>query len=85
MLTEADYADAGTWSSLIFGVYDRRYVQIVVADDTWQRVRASMLGATLPVKYATLIDYLSAEEYTEEAQCRVTNYVNALKRGGVIK
>jgi len=72
------------WESLRFGIYNREQVQRAVADPKWQRIRISIKGASLQSKYDTLVGYLEDEGYSKGAMTRVTNYVNALRRGGLI-
>lgn len=73
------------WQDLIFGSYDIQTVLVAVKDANWQRTRRSMLGTTTEFKYNTLVKYLEDQNYSGDAQCRVTNYVYALKRGGILK
>jgi hypothetical protein len=73
------------WNSLVFGVYSLREIREYTCDTRWQRVRVNMLGRSLTYKWCELNIYLQQEAYSYEAKCRVTNYVNALKRGGLIK
>lgn len=73
------------WNTLIFGTYSPQQVAWAVACDEWQQVRLSMLGQPLEVKYDTLMMWLDLKGYCERAKIQVTNYVNALKRGGLIR
>jgi hypothetical protein len=73
------------WAQLCFGIYNIKEVKDCVADAEWQRVRVSMLSTSLQFKYFTLKEYLDRMQYSHEAKVRVTNYVYALKRGGLIK
>jgi hypothetical protein len=73
------------WNSLIFGKYNIQKIKEAVKDETWQRVRRSMLGTDLKYKYTCLLQWLGGNDYSLEAKIQVTNYVNALKRGGLIK
>jgi hypothetical protein len=70
---------------LVFGKYDIKEVLRQVADKDWQRVRVSMLGTSHQFKWTALIGYLGRCDYNFHSRCVVTNYVYALKRGGVIK
>lgn len=74
---------------MIFDVYSPDTVQACVADARWQAFRARLLGTSLLVKFERLDEYLTqaagdADELARR-RCRVTNYVHALKRGGLIK
>lgn len=82
--TEHNLRDARLWSKLIFGTYDRETVLTHVQDEEWQHVRVSLLHTSLRVKYYTLLGYVTANNNWHARVC-VTNYVNALKRGGLIK
>ena len=53
--------------------------------DDWQKIRKSMLGKSLSFKYKVLGDWLSKNKYSYQSKVQVHNYVNALKRGGLIK
>lgn len=44
-----------------------------------------MIATSLAMKWDILEDYLLSEKGSYEAQVRVTNYVYALKRGGLIR
>lgn len=72
------------WNKLIFGCYNRKEVLGAIDDCVWQRVRVSMIGESLEVKHQTLIDYLG-EAPSRRQEIQVTNYVYALKRGGLWK
>lgn len=73
------------WESLRFGVYGLKTVLAAVREPEWQSVRVSMLGTSLETKHATLVAYLAASQHSEHAKICVTNYVNALRRGGLLK
>ena len=72
------------WNSLIFGTYNAAQVQRAISESRWQEYRANMLGTSLRSKYIALKDWLEDSEYSDAAKIQVTNYVNALKRGGLI-
>lgn len=72
------------WYSLLMTVAPRRdEIRIAVRDENWQRVRRGMLGMTQEEKYERLVSYLK-EGGGRMRKVRVHNYVNALKRGGLI-
>src|SRR5271168_3024059 len=73
------------WASMVFGTFNVNDVLKATKDERWQRVRVSMLGTCLQRKFCTLNVYLQEEAFSIEAKIRVTNYVNALRRGGMIK
>lgn len=80
------------WKKLYFGKVSPQEVQEAVRDAYWQKLRRAMKGMSLSWKYTLLEDYLDTIEWqkpTEHerrmAQVRVTNYVTALSREGLIK
>lgn len=84
------------WHKLYFGRVTAHEVQEAIKDEEWQTLRASLKGKSLEHKYWSLISYLdtSRERCINEiitstefraVQVRITNYVTALSRGGLIK
>jgi len=73
------------WSRLHFGKLSRDEIQSYVSDSTWQRIRKSLVGEQLSVKYEKLQLWLMINHYNRASQVQVTNYVTALSRGGLIK
>jgi hypothetical protein len=73
------------WEKLTFGKYDRETIDKAVANKWWQIARRSMLGKSLKVKYKTLTEWLEVHSYSLESKIQVTNYVNALRRGGLVR
>lgn len=72
------------WVKLIFGVYNRKQVLDAVDDTTWQNLRIRLKGTSMEYRYKALQHYLG-EEPEERKKIQVTNYVYALKRGGLWK
>lgn len=84
------------WGSLYYGHVSADEIQGAVKDETWQRLRKAMKGQPLEIKYVILKGYQStmiaristsagdAHEW-RMVQVRLTNYVTALSRGGLIK
>ena len=79
------------WRSLYYGPVHPQEVAKAVADPIWQRIRLAMHGKPLETKYVILCGYraamakhASAEEW-RMVEVRITNYVTALSRGGLIK
>lgn len=68
----------------VFGSWPLQTVLEAVNDDNWQLTRMSMKGTSLRYKWKVLRMYLY-ENYNDLAKIRVTNYIYALKRGGLIK
>ena len=80
------------WRKLYFGRVSPAEVQEAVRDAEWQKLRKLMKGASLDWKHFLLEDYLETVQWRgpsahelRMAQVRVTNYVTALSRGGLIK
>jgi hypothetical protein len=83
---KADVRNAALWEKhLVFGQYDIETVLREVKDVVWQERRVSMLGTSHRRKWNVLRGYLLECGGSFHARCVVTNYVYALKRGGVIK
>ena len=68
-------------------VWNMRQILEAVDDAKWQKFRLSLKGIATTEKLLRLSDWLDAAFLRDGAihwkdQCRVDNYVNALKRGG---
>ena len=79
------------WSKLYFGKIAKEEVERAINDAEWQKLRNEMKGKTLERKYKMLSDYYELESLVARnakelrmLQVRVTNYVTALSRGGLI-
>ena len=73
------------WSTLDYSPLTRTEISEAVLEPEWQDLRRRMLLTRLIVRYAALQQWLEMHEYSRASQVQVTNYVNALKRGGIIK
>lgn len=85
------------WHNLYFGHVSPQEVQEAVKDPEWQTLRRSLKGLSLQEKYDKLMlykermwqTYLITWSFTEHwwrmVEVRLTNYVTALSRGGLIK
>lgn len=76
------------WRRLTYGSFNHETIKHAVADAGWQRLRTFMVGMSLDEKYLTLREWVGqAKDEAELLMCKVqvTNYVNALRRGGLIK
>lgn len=80
------------WSELYFGKVAKEEVERAIDNAEWQKLRNEMKGKTLERKYKMLTDYYELESLVARdakelrmLQVRVTNYVTALSRGGLIK
>lgn len=80
------------WSKLYFGKVSPSEVQQAIKNNEWQETRLQMKGMSLKDKYDTLTSYYNKamreanSEHTKRMiKVRVTNYITALSRGGLIK
>lgn len=84
------------WHTLYYGHVSPQEVQKAVNDHEWQALRRAMKGKSLETKYAMLCGYratmvsrLEAGHIDEDGwrmvEVRITNYVTALSRGGLLK
>lgn len=80
------------WSKLYFGKVSPSEVQQAIKNNEWQETRTRMKGMSLSDKYKTLNSYYNKaikEAKSDHAKrmikVRVTNYITALSRGGLIK
>ena len=73
------------WRNLYSGRVTTAEVQTYIQDSEWQSLRESLKGKSLEWKYVVLRDYLLEHPDERARQVRVTNYVTALSRGGLIK
>jgi len=73
------------WSSLTFEPLTRDEIRRYTPDPDWQDFRASLLNEGIVNRFRYLEQWLVLHGYDRASQVQVTNYVNALKRGGLIK
>lgn len=84
------------WRSLYYGHVSPQEVAQAVKDPEWQTLRLAMKGMSLETKNAMLKGYRASMLYKAErhvitpeewrmVEVRITNYVTALSRGGLIK
>jgi hypothetical protein len=73
------------WDTLIFikPLYQAE-IKECVKDSEWQKFRASLKGMSTEQKYQNLVYWIYTHLCSRAAQIQVTNYVNALKRGGIV-
>jgi len=71
------------WDSLHFGPLTTEDIKRCIPQKEWQEYREALKGKTLEEKYHALKVWLR-DHTTSCAKVQVTNYVNALKRGGQI-
>lgn len=63
----------------------RTEVATAVKDPEWQVFRESLHYLPLPKRYIELESWLWKQERSRKSFIQVTNYINALKRAGMIK
>ncbi len=74
------------WSDFKFFEWIPTIVRLhSVKDDDWQQVRRSMLKTTLKFKYDTLQNWLEKNKYSEKSKVQAQNYMQALRRSGLIE
>ncbi len=75
------------WNSLTFGPLKKEDIQSTsptIKNTEWQEFRKSLKGLSNEEKYKQLKKWLHDHNNSEQAKIQVTNYVNALKRGGQV-
>jgi hypothetical protein len=78
-------ADGNDWSKLHSGRITWYEIIRAIEDPTWQYARVSMKGKSMTTKWNLCRDYLKVKGPEDElAKIAVTNYVNALKRAGLV-
>ena len=73
------------WSTLDYSPLTRAEISEAVLEPEWQDLRRCMLLTRLVTRYAVLKRWLEKHDYNRKSQVQVTNYIAALKRGGMIK
>lgn len=63
----------------------RAEIQKAIKDPLWQTVRLSMKGVPLKEKSVLLKNWYKTAKNKKKAEVQIINYINALKRGGLIK
>ncbi|MDF2425721.1 MAG: hypothetical protein OPY08_04755 [Nitrosopumilus sp.] len=56
-----------------------------VKDEDWQVIRKSMLKTDLEFKYGILEKWLARNNYSKKSKVQTQNYMQALRRSGLIK
>lgn len=72
------------WDKIHCGSITRKEIADSVPEPEWQLLRVRLKGTSLEVKYELLRDWLEINNNSRTAQVQVTNYINALKRGGLV-
>lgn len=81
------------WSLLYYGKVTKEEVTEAIKDPEWQSLRKAIKGTPLTNKYVQLIHYqheyikahMNDHHLMRLMQVRLTNYVTAFSRGGLIK
>jgi hypothetical protein len=76
------------WNNLRFGCFSLATVKGAVADAEWQEFREKLHGIPLSFRYDMLKQWVDRHQggtNENNARIQVTNYVNALKRAGMLK
>lgn len=79
-----DLFKALDWKSIHCGTITKEEIMRYVSQPEWQDVRIELKGKTLEEKFNTLKDWLKKHKNSRAAQVQVTNYINALARGGMV-
>jgi hypothetical protein len=72
------------WNSLVVPITQDE-IRGHVVDPTWQSLRIQMKYCALDIRFDTLKGWLALNKNSRASQVQVANYVNALKRGGMVK
>lgn len=73
------------WGSIHCGKITKEEITKHVVDSNWQKLRLHLKGKDLGYKYFCLCNWLHDNKSSRSSQVQVTNYINALKRGGLVK
>lgn len=74
------------WSEFTFYNWIPTVIRLQsVKDDDWQIIRKSMLKKPLEFKFETLKNWLEQNNNSEKSKIQTQNYVQALRRGGMIE
>lgn len=72
------------WNDIHCGYITQAEIRKYIENPNWQTLRESLLGTTLEYKFEKLKEWLEGHSRSREAQVQVTNYINALRRGGLL-
>lgn len=72
------------WNSLHAGSITQAEIRQYVGREDWQEVRRELKGKPLAERYRMLQAWLRRNNNSRAAKVQVTNYINALARGGMI-
>jgi hypothetical protein len=77
--------ERSSYDDLIFGMFSPSDVKEAVNDTEWQLFRLSLKGLPTDMKLAELRRYAEDRQGDERMYVQVTNYIYALKRGGLLR
>lgn len=83
---EVDYGKEAAWAALLTPI-TRDEIMQHITEEGWQKLRASLHFTSLEMRFKLLSAWLETAPQAERRarEVQVANYVNALKRGGMIK
>ena len=74
------------WSKFRFFDYIPTIIRLEsVKDEDWQAIRKSMLKTTLKFKYQTLQNWLEKNNFSKKSKIQTQNYMQALRRSGLVE
>lgn len=73
------------WDKIHCGKITKNEIAEHVVDLNWQTLRLHLKGKDLGYKYFCLCNWLHDNSNSRASQVQVTNYINALRRGGLVK
>jgi hypothetical protein len=73
------------YENLIFGTFSSSEVLKAVNNVEWQTFRISLKGKSVHEKIKGLREWLVINDNSYRSKTQVTNYIYALKRGGILK
>jgi hypothetical protein len=73
------------WRVLHSGALTRDEINKAIRDPEWQEFRKSLKGLSTAEKLKRLDQWKRKHNNSRKAQVQITNYLNALKRGGLIR
>ena len=62
----------------------RHMIVEAVREESWYELRKTMKGTTMDERYDMLMGWLEEHRFDERSRIQVSNYVNALKRAGML-
>lgn len=71
-----------SWNDLHFGTISKPEIEHAILNPKWQECRLRMKGVSTSEKLRMLSNYYEMSSKSRNAKVVVTNYINALLRGG---